>query len=82
MSLSECANWDAILLQHIESTFEKSKRTVCLIERRRYIVFCIDVAIVDLIMITCPCNVYPLTPHLYIVKLGFTGVCIIFLFLL
>ena len=28
------------------------------------------------IMITCPCNVYPLTPHSYIVKLGFTGVYI------
>ena len=24
-------------------------------------------------MITCPCNVYPLTPHFYIVKFGFTG---------
>ena len=24
-------------------------------------------------MITCPCNVYPLTLHFYIVKLGFTG---------
>ena len=24
------------------------------------------------IMQTCPCNVYPLTPHFYIVKLGFT----------
>ena len=33
------------------------------------------------IMITSPCNVYPLTPHFYIVKLGFTGVYIIFLFL-
>ena len=22
-------------------------------------------------MLTCPCNVYPLTPHFYIVKLGF-----------
>ena len=22
---------------------------------------------------TCPCNVHPLTPHFYIVKLGFTG---------
>ena len=31
---------------------------------------------------TCPCNEDPLTPHLYIVKLGFTGVYIIFLFLL
>ena len=28
------------------------------------------------IMITCPCYVYPLTPHFYIVKLGFTGVYI------
>ena len=34
------------------------------------------------IMLTCPCNVHPLTPHFYIVKLGFTGVYIIFLFLL
>ena len=33
-------------------------------------------------MLTCPCNVDPLTPHFYIVKLGFTGVYIIFLFLL
>ena len=31
---------------------------------------------------TCPCNVHPLTPHFYIVKLGFIGVYIIFLFLL
>ena len=34
------------------------------------------------IKITCPCNVDPLTPHFNIVKLGFTGVNIIFLFLL
>ena len=33
-------------------------------------------------MLICPCNVHPLTPHFYIVKLGFTGVYIIFLFLL
>ena len=26
------------------------------------------------IMRTCPCNVHPLTSHLYIVKLGFIGV--------
>ena len=29
-------------------------------------------------MITCPCNVYPLTPHFYIVKLEVTGVYIFF----
>ena len=34
------------------------------------------------IMQTSPCNEYPLTPHFYIVKLGFTGVYIFFLFLL
>ena len=34
---------------------------------------------VCLIMITSPCNVYPLTPFLYIVTLGFTGVYIFFL---
>ena len=34
------------------------------------------------IMKTYPCNVNPLTPHFCIVKLGFTGVYIIFLFFL
>ena len=34
------------------------------------------------IRITSPCDLYPLVPHFYIVKLGFTGVYIIFLFLL
>ena len=31
---------------------------------------------------TSPCNEDPLTPHFYIVKVGFTGVYIYFLFLL
>ena len=31
---------------------------------------------------TCPSNVYPLEPHFYIVKLGFAGVYLFFLFLL
>ena len=30
-------------------------------------------------MITCPCNVHPLTPHFYIGKLRFTRVFIFFL---
>ena len=34
------------------------------------------------IMQRIPCNEYPLTPHFNIVILGFTGVCLIFLFLL
>ena len=33
------------------------------------------------IRIKFPCNLHPLTPHFYIVKLEFTGVYIIFLFL-
>ena len=31
---------------------------------------------------TCQCYVYPLKPHYYIVKLGFAGVYLFFLFLL
>ena len=31
---------------------------------------------------TCPCNIYPLKPHFYIVKLGFAGVYLFFLFFL
>ena len=34
------------------------------------------------IRITCPCDLNPLAPHFYIVKLGFTGVYFIILFLL
>ena len=34
----------------------------------------------QIIMLICPCNVHPLTPHFYIVKLGFTKVFILFLF--
>ena len=33
-----------------------------------------------IIMQTFPCNVYPLKPHSYIVKMGLTGVYIILLF--
>ena len=34
------------------------------------------------IRITCPCYMYPLIPHFYIVKLGNAGVYLFFLFLL
>ena len=37
---------------------------------------------IETIRMTCPCNEDPLTPHFYIVKLGFTRVHITFLFLL
>ena len=29
---------------------------------------------------TCPCNEYPLIPHFHIVKLGYAGVYLFFLF--
>ena len=31
---------------------------------------------IKFIMLTCPCNEHPLTPHFHILKLGYTGVCI------
>ena len=31
---------------------------------------------------TCPCNVYPLEPHLYLGKLGYAGVYLLFLILI
>ena len=34
------------------------------------------------IMITCPCNEHPLTPHFYMLKLGFIWYNVFFLFLL
>ena len=37
-------------------------------------------AVYKVIMLTRLCNVYPLTLHFYIVKLGFRGVFIFFLF--
>ena len=48
----------------------------------------VDVSLLQIILFfffitrTCLCNVDPLEPHFYIIKLGFTGVYIIFLFLL
>ena len=47
---------------------------------RLEIVMCLLFLLKGYIRITCPCDLYPLTPHFYIVKLGFTGVYIIFLF--
>ena len=41
-----------------------------------------EAAVSHVITKTCPCNEDPLTPHLYIVKLGFTGIHIIVLYLL
>ena len=38
--------------------------------------------LIILIRKTCPCNVYPLEPHFYIVKLGYGVVYLFFLFLL
>ena len=40
----------------------------------------LDIAI--FITKTCPCNVYPLKPHFYIVKLGYAGLYLFYLILL
>ena len=34
------------------------------------------------ITITCPCGLYPLTPHFYIVKLGYRGILYFLIFAL
>ena len=49
---------------------------------RRFMLYFVLPSLLFTIMKTSSSNVYPLTPHFYIVKLGFTGVYIIFLFLL
>ena len=46
----------------------------------RHIIF-LMICLETNIRITCPCDLYPLTPHFYVVKLGFTGVYIFFILL-
>ena len=43
---------------------------------------CVESSQFDNIRKTCPCNEYPIKPHFYIVKLGYAGVYLFFLFLL
>ena len=43
---------------------------------------CLPLDGTSIIMKTCPCNEYPIKPHFDIVKLGFAGVYLFFLFLL
>ena len=47
-----------------------------------YVTFSTFTMMYKIIRKTCPCNVYPLGPHFYIVKLGYAGVYLFFLFLL
>ena len=51
------------------------------INSRFYLSYGFKLALHLCIMLTHPCNVYPLTPHFYIVNFGFTGVYLFFLFL-
>ena len=41
-----------------------------------------SVSCIMILRITCPCDLYPLTPNFYIVKLGCTGVYIFLIFAL
>ena len=45
-----------------------------------YIIFCVSLRINMYIRKTCPCNVYPIESHFYIVKLGYAGVYLFYLF--
>ena len=45
-----------------------------------YLILAVCTALVFSITKTSPCNEHPLTPHFYIVKLGFTGVCFFLIF--
>ena len=64
---------------------EGSVQKACLIRTNSFII-CFSPQVFNpisiTIMLTCPCNVDPLTAHFYIEKLRFTGVYIIFLILL
>ena len=51
----------------------------CISSHPYYALYAIDLALHCPITKTCLYNFDPLKPHFYIVKLGFTGVCIIFL---
>ena len=50
---------------------ERTCNTFCMIALRK-VVFRISDQVIRIIMLTRPCIVDPLTPHFYIVKLGFT----------
>ena len=60
--------------------FEKEQtiNSICCLNICVFVIstFCFECRTSVHIRITCPCNVYPLTPHFYIVKLGFAGVYI------
>ena len=58
------------------------KSMLLFFENSRLFLFVQWHANIYIIMKTCPCKVYPLKPHFYMVKLGYAGVCLFFLFLL
>ena len=63
-----------------KSSYHVYRSTICVLRKPAFCKYvnskCTDITK------TSPCNENPLTPHFYIVKLGFTGVCFIFLILL
>ena len=74
-SLSVCFCRKYLFTQQLSRTFFKSRissETPLIFPRSPTLYF----------TITRPCDGYPLTPHFYIVNLGFTGVYISFLVLL
>ena len=58
------------IVEHYE--LPKDKRSMLKHEIKNILIqFFVDM---EIIMLTCPCDLYTLTPHFYIVKLGLTGV--------
>ena len=60
--------WEVLLMHTYNVSFHTEVRKIC-----------ISIFIRSVITKTCLYNFDPLKPHFYIVKLGFTGVYIIFL---
>ena len=58
--------------KHVHTIYMYVKNQMCFVAK------CLQ----SIIRKTCPCNIYPLKPHFYIVKLGYAGVYLFFLFLL
>ena len=60
----------------------KKKNPMCAQRRLRPALTSYVYSFFDAIMRTCPCNVHPITPHFYIIKLGLTRVYIFLIFAL
>ena len=81
--LLQCSKFTGIRRDHFDHVRKRCLRTDSLCDENKFIYLLNSSgSTIKDIMITFPCNEHPLTPHFYIVKLGFTGVYIFSSFLL